>query len=151
MMRKILISGLFAGAMAVSAQAGEMITKTSAWPVAETVDRLQAAVEGAGAKVFARVDHAAGAASVGEELRPTQMLMFGNPKIGTPAMQISQSAGLDLPLRVVVWEEADGDVILAYYAPAALAQTHGVPADAEVIGKIAGALDKLTGKAVAAE
>lgn len=129
--------------------AAEMITKQSPHSVAVTVDNLVAAVEGAGAKVFARVDHAAGASSVGMDLRPTQLLIFGNPKLGTPALQASQTSGLDLPLRVVVYEDAGGQVHLAYHAPAELAKDHGIPADAEVLKKMTGALDMLTGKAVA--
>ena len=147
MMKRTLAGAAIAAIMAVAAQAGEMIEKTSAYSVSETVDRLAGAVEGAGAKIFARVDHAAGAASVDARLRPTEMLMFGNPKLGTPAMQISQSAGLDLPLRVVVFEMEDGTVILAYHSPASLAADHGIPEDAEVIAKMTGALDKLTNKA----
>lgn len=147
MMKRTLAGAAIAAMMAVAAQAGEMIEKTSAYSVSETVDRLAGAVEGAGAKIFARVDHAAGAASVDARLRPTEMLMFGNPKLGTPAMQISQSAGLDLPLRVVVFEKEDGTVILAYHSPASLAADHGIPEDAEVIAKMTGALDKLTNKA----
>lgn len=147
MIRQALTGTVMAAIMAVTAQAGEMIEKTSAYSVSETVDRLAGAVEGAGAKIFARVDHAAGAASVDAELRPTEMLMFGNPKLGTPAMQISQSAGLDLPLRVVVFEKEDGAVILAYHSPASLAKDHGIPEDAGVIARMTGALDKLTDKA----
>ena len=79
----------------------EMIAKTSPHSVSETMDRLEAAVTAAGATIFARVDHAAGAGKVDMELRPTQLLIFGNPKLGTPAMQDAQTAGLDLPLRVL--------------------------------------------------
>ncbi|MEP3274822.1 MAG: DUF302 domain-containing protein [Stappiaceae bacterium] len=129
--------------------AAELMQKKSAHSVPATVDKLQAAVEKAGAKVFARVDHAAGAKTVDMELRPTVMLMFGNPALGTPALQAAQSAGLDLPLRVVVYEDANGDVILAYHDPKTLAAIHGVPANAEVLVKMTGALDKLTGVAVA--
>ncbi len=128
--------------------AADLVRKTSPHSVQVTVDRLAAAVEGAGATVFARVDHAAGAQSVGAELRPTELLIFGNPKLGTPAMQAAQSAGLDLPLRVVVFEEADGTVVLAYHPPAQLAADHGLPADAPVLAKMQGALSKLTDKAV---
>lgn len=135
----------------VTAHSAEMITKTSPHSVAVTVDRLSAAIEGAGAKVFARVDHAAGAASIGSDLRPTQMLMFGNPKLGTPVMALDQAAGLDLPLRVVVYETANGEVILAYRAPASLAEHAGVTGDAAILGKMTGALGKLTDKAVATE
>lgn len=138
----LILIGLTAG----PALAG-MVQKPSAHPVAETVDRLAAAVEAAGAKVFARVDHAGGAASVDAELRPTEMLMFGNPRLGTPAMQAAQSMGLDLPLRVVVWEDAEGGVWLAYHDPADIAALHGLPADAEVIAKMQGALAKLTAAA----
>jgi len=86
------------------ASASDLITKTSPHSVSETIDRLTAAVEKAGAKVFARVDHAKGAMTVDMELRPTEMLMFGNPKLGTPALQAAQTIGLDLPLRVVAYE-----------------------------------------------
>jgi len=147
---KLLKTAVAMAFVLTSAQvfAAELVTKQSAHPVNETVDRLVAAVEGAGAKVFARIDHAAGAKSVGMELRPTQMLMFGNPKLGTPALQAAQSTGLDLPLRVVVYEDADGKVLVAYHAPAELAADHGVPTDAPVLKKMTGALDKLTNKAV---
>lgn len=141
-----------APALFMTSQAGaEMITKTSPHSVDVTLDRLEAAVKDAGATVFARVDHAMGAASVGEELRPTQMLMFGNPKLGTPLIQAQQSAGLDLPLRVVSFEAADGTVHVIYHAPADIAAAHGVPADAVVIAKMTGALDMLTNKAIASE
>ncbi len=147
-MRTFLIAAAFAFASTMSAQAG-MITKTSAHSVGDTIDRLAAAVEKAGAKVFARVDHAKGAASVDADLRPTQMLMFGNPKLGTPAMQAGQSMGLDLPLRVVAWEAADGTVMVGYHDPAAVAALHGLPADHPTIAKMTGALGKLTGAATA--
>ena len=113
-----------------------------------TIDRLVAAVEGAGATVFARVDHAKGAADNGLELRPTQLLMFGNPKLGNAAMQAAQTSGLDLPMRVVAYQDANGQVLVAYHPPSDLADDHGIPADAEVLKKMAGALDKLTNKAI---
>ena len=145
----ILKAGVIAMTMATAtlANAGELIVKQSAHSVDVTLDRLTAAVEGAGAKVFSRVDHAKGAASVDQELRPTQMLMLGNPKLGTPAMLLNQTAGLDLPLRVVAYEDEAGKVFVAYHPPSNLSANHGLPADAEVIAKITGALDKLTNKA----
>jgi uncharacterized protein (DUF302 family) len=85
-----------------------------------------------------------GAASVGEELRPTQMLMFGNPRLGAPLMMTQQSMGLDLPLRVVSFEDADGKVHVVYHTPTALADAHGIPADRPALQKITGALDILT-------
>ena len=135
----------------VSAMAADLIQKTSPHTVSVTIDRLSAAVEAAGAKVFARVDHAAGAKSVGADLRPTEMLMFGNPKLGTPAIQAAQTSGLDLPLRVLAYEDADGVVLVAYHDPAELAGIHRMPADAEVLAKMTGALGKLTDKAIAVE
>jgi uncharacterized protein (DUF302 family) len=129
--------------------AADLITKPSAHSVSVTMDRLVSAVEGAGAKVLARIDHAAGAAKVNMELRPTQMLMFGNPKLGTPALLAGQTAGLDLPLRVVAYEDANGQVFVAYHDPSELSDNHGIPADAPVLKKMTGALDKLTNKAIA--
>ncbi|MEM9638881.1 MAG: DUF302 domain-containing protein [Pseudomonadota bacterium] len=128
-----------------------MIEKTSPHSVSETIDRMQAAVESAGATVFARVDHAAGASSVDMDLRPTQMLMFGNPKLGTPAMLDGQTAGLDLPLRVLAYADAEGVVRLVYHDPADLAAAHGLPADAKYVQMMTGALDKLTSAATAEE
>ena len=132
----------------LQANAAELISKQSPYTVQITMDRLAAAVERAGASVFARIDHAAGAQSVDMELRPTQLLIFGNPKLGTPALQESQSAGLDLPLRVVAYEDENGIVFVAYHDPADLAEDHGIPEDAEVLKKMTGALDKLTASAV---
>ena len=127
----------------------ERIVKDSPHSVADTVDRLAAAVGKAGAKVFARVDHAGGAKKIGQDLKPMQVLMFGNPKLGTPAMQAGQSIGLDLPLRVVAWETEDGTVMVGYHDPADVAALHGLPADHPTIAKMSGALGKLTGVATA--
>ena len=126
----------------------ERIVKTSPHTVGVTVDRLAAAVEKAGARVFARVDHAAGAKKVGQSLAPMQMLMFRNPKLGTPALQGAATMGLDLPLRVLVYANADAKVMLTYHDPADVAAMHGLPADHGVIKKMRGALNKLTGAAV---
>jgi uncharacterized protein (DUF302 family) len=118
------------------ALAADLITKPSPHSVTVTVDRLVAAVEGAGATVFARVDHAAGATAVGAEL------------LGTPALQAAQTSGVDLPMRVVVYQDEAGQVLVAYHPPAALSEDHGIPADAEVLKKITGALNNLTNKAI---
>lgn len=136
---------------AASAMAADLIEKTSAHSVSQTIDRLAAAVEGAGATVFARVDHAGGAASVDLELPPAELLIFGNPKLGTPAMQDGITAGLDLPLRVLAYADNEGVVRVVYHAPAGLAATHGLPPDAKYIQMMTGALDKLTSKATTAE
>lgn len=129
----------------------DTISKTSPHSVSETMDRLEAAVTAAGATVFARVDHSAGAAKVDMDLRPTQLLIFGNPKLGTPAMLDAQTAGLDLPLRVLAYADDKGVVHVVYHAPSTLSAQHGMSQDAPYLMKMTGALDKLTGKAVAAE
>ena len=76
------------------------------------------------------------------------MLMFGNPKLGTPIMQMSQTAGVDLPMRVIVYETSTGDVLDAFHNPASLAELHGLPADSEILIKMTNVLDKLTSKAI---
>ena len=135
--------------IATLASASPFATKTSPHDVATTMDRLVAAVEGAGATIFARVDHAAAAAKVGQELAPNQVLIFGNPKLGTPMMQSAPSMGLDLPLKVQVYRAADGTVQVIYRSMDGLAAEHG--ADSPALGKAAGALNKFTDKAIAAE
>ncbi|MFB9151133.1 DUF302 domain-containing protein [Roseovarius ramblicola] len=115
--------------------------------VATTMDRLEAAVTGAGARVFARVDHAAGAASVEMELAPTQVLIFGNPKIGTQAMQDDPTAGLFLPMKVLVYRDGAGQVWLAYEDPKEMFDGLAIDDDAGYIRMMTGALGKLTGKA----
>ncbi|MFK7869892.1 MAG: DUF302 domain-containing protein [Roseobacter sp.] len=150
-MRRFTFATVTACLMAALPAHAEMVTQTSPHPVGMTMDRLEAAVENAGATVFARVDHTAGAASIDADLRPTQLLIFGNPKIGTPAMQDAQTAGLDLPLRVLVLEDAQGATQVVYHAPADLAEAHGLPSDAAYLKMMTGALAKLTGAAIAAE
>jgi uncharacterized protein (DUF302 family) len=108
------------------------------------MDRLETKVKGAGATVFARVDHAAGAASVDMQMAPSQLLIFGNPKLGTPAMQADPLAGLYLPLKVLVYEDASGSVWLAYQAPSETFDDLAIPKDAGFLAKMSGALNKLT-------
>jgi uncharacterized protein (DUF302 family) len=97
----------------------------------ETVERLVAEVEAKGLTVFARIDHAAGARDAGLALRPTELVIFGNAKGGTPLMQANQAIGIDLPLKALVWQEASGDTWLSYNDPAWLAQRHGVGSEVE--------------------
>ena len=92
----------------------------------ETMDRLVAELQAKGLTVFARIDHAAGAKQAGLELRPTELVIFGNAKGGTPLMQANQAIGIDLPLKALVWQDASGDIWLSYNDPAWLAQRHGV-------------------------
>ncbi|VAW03713.1 Protein crcB homolog 1 [hydrothermal vent metagenome] len=146
-MRKFIAAAILS-LIALPGFAGEGIIKVkAAGDVASTMDALEAAVTGAGATVFARVDHAGGAEKVGLELAPEQLLIFGNPKLGTPAMQDDAMAGLYLPLKVLVYEDDDGQTWLAYEAPAEMLGDLNVPEDAAYVKKMTGALAKLTGKA----
>jgi len=103
-----------------------LISLPSARPVAELLDRLEAALAAKGITVFARIDHAAGAASVGMPLRPTSVLIFGNPRAGTPLMQAEQRIGLDLPLRILAWEDAEDRSWLTYHDLDWLVRNHGI-------------------------
>ena len=144
-MRLLLILFLSLGLAAPAA--AEVIRRESPHGVEATVERLEAAVAGAGARLFAKVPHSKGAEAVGVEMPPMTLMIFGNPKIGTPAITASPEAGLVLPLRVLVYEDEAGQTWLAWEEPGEMLTARGVPADAPVIGRIAGALDKLTAKA----
>ena len=100
----------------------------------QTLDRFEERARERGLTVFARIDHAAGAAKVGKTLRPTEVLIFGNPQGGTPLMECAQSAGIDLPLKALAWEDAQGQAWLGYNEPAYLAQRHGAAACPAVDG-----------------
>src|SRR5580704_10837468 len=101
-----------------------LTTIPSSFAAKETMDRLETAVKAKGLTVFARVDHAAGAAAAGLPLRPTELLIFGNARGGTPLMQADQAVGIDLPLKALVYEDAAGKVWLSYDEPSWIAQRH---------------------------
>jgi uncharacterized protein (DUF302 family) len=125
-----------------------MISVSSGFGAKETMDRLEAEVKAAGMTVFARIDHAAGAAAVGLQLRPTVVLIFGNAKAGTPLMQADQTVGIDLPLKALVFEDASGKVWLTYDDPHWLAGRHGLAAStAGVVDTMAAALRAVAEKA----
>lgn len=140
-----------AGLLASNAAFAAMVEKPSPHSVAETIDRLEAAVGKAGASVIARVDHAGAAEKAGLEMRPAELLIFGNPKVGTPLMQAEMAMTVIVPLRVAAFEDADGQVLVVYENIADVAETYGVDPQSEAVTTIAGALDKLTGAAVAAD
>ena|SRR5262245_14440067 len=125
-----------------------LIAVKSAYPPKETMDRLEALVKQKGLMVFARIDHAAGAAKVGKALRPTEVLIFGNPQGGTPLMECSQTAGIDLPLKALVWEDASGQVWLGYNDPGFLARRHEAP-QCPVVENLKKALTSLAQEATA--
>jgi len=121
-----------------------LVTLRAAQGAKETADRLAAAVTAAGMTVFARIDHAAGAAAVGLTLRPLEVLIFGNAKGGTPLMQAQPTIGIDLPLKMLVWEDEQGQAWLGYNDPRFLAQRHGLGAAADpVVDNLSAALKKL--------
>jgi uncharacterized protein (DUF302 family) len=113
-----------------------------------TMDKLEATAKDKGLNIFARIDHAAGAASIGQTLRPTEVLILGNPKGGTPFMTCAQSVGIDLPLKALVWEDASSQVWVGYNDPAWLAQRHGAETCA-VVPNLQKALQGLAAAAVA--
>jgi uncharacterized protein (DUF302 family) len=106
----------------------ELITVSSEHPVHDTVDRLVHGIENRGLRVFARIDHAANAADSGLELRPTELVIFGHPRGGTPLMQDCQTVGLELPFKALVWEDKNARVWLTYADPDCLAARHGLGA-----------------------
>ncbi|MEX0366137.1 MAG: DUF302 domain-containing protein [Ruegeria sp.] len=139
-----LAMGVFLTGAAMAGDNG-IIRKESASGVVDTMDTLQAALEGAGLTIFARVDHGAGAQGVGEDIGASQLLIFGNPKLGTQAMLDDRSAGLFLPMKVLVFEDETGKTMIAYEDPAAmLGQLGGVSDDAAYIQTMTGALGKFT-------
>lgn len=104
-----------------------LIARQSANDVATTLARLTAVLKAKGITVFAVIDHAAGARGVGMELRPTTLAIFGNPQAGTPVMQAAQTAGIDLPLKALIWQDEAGAVWFGYDDPAFIAARHGIP------------------------
>jgi uncharacterized protein (DUF302 family) len=110
----------------------------------ETMDRLQAEIRAKGMTVFARIDHAAGAAEVGLTLRPTELIIFGNARGGTPLMESMQTVGIDLPLKALVWEDAGGETWLSYNEPSWIAQRHNVANAEPVVSKMAAGLSAIS-------
>jgi uncharacterized protein (DUF302 family) len=141
---------LFVAFLALPAHAVEgMIAVKSPHSAKETMDRLESAVKQKGLNVFARIDHAAGAAKVARTLRPTELLVFGNPQGGTPFMECAQTVGIDLPLKALVWQDESGQVWLGYNDPAYLAARHGVaqcPAAAGLKKALAGFAQRAVSK-----
>ncbi len=135
--------------LAGAAQAQDsLIVKQSAYSVAETIDRLAAAAEDRGLKVFNRIDHAAGARSAGLDLPPTQLLVIGNPNAGTPLMQADPRMALSLPLRIAAWQQ-DDTVWVGYWSPQVFAVQYGISDQMERLESMAGMLDALTDTATA--
>lgn len=143
-------SGLLAAALLISgiAQAADgLVAMKSNHSVSDTADRLEAVLQEKGMKIVARVNHAASAAAVDLELRPTELVIFGNPKVGTPLMQCAQTTALDLPQKALIWEDEEGQVWLGYNDPAYLARRHDMEGCDQVLTKVSGALKNFAGAA----
>ncbi|HUI17345.1 MAG TPA: DUF302 domain-containing protein [Alphaproteobacteria bacterium] len=125
----MIVGALLWGGSAMATEG--LRTIPSSFGPKETMDRFETEVKAKGMVVFARIDHAGGAAAVGLTLRPTELLIFGNARGGTPLMQSNQTIGIDLPLKAPVWEDASGKTWLSYNDSGWLAKRHGLGADAD--------------------
>ncbi len=136
-MRNIIIALIWVLVFAplVSAEPG-LISLKSSHDVKNTADLLETVLNEKGMTVFLRVDHAEGARKVGQELRPTELVIFGNPKVGTPLMQCSQTMAIDLPQKALIWQDEKGQVWLTYNDPQYLATRHGIDACKAVLDKV---------------
>ena len=140
-MRQLFLS-LIAILFFVSSAAADtgLVSVKSSYSVKKTADRLESILSEKGMTVFIRINHAEGASKVGKKLRPTELIIFGNPKVGTPLMQCSQTVAIDLPQKALIYEDEAGQVWLTYNDPKYLATRHGISECAEVLKKIENAL-----------
>jgi len=140
-MRKLLLTLVvfFFLVSFASAESG-LISVKSTHDVTTTADRLETILKEKGMNVFIRINHAEGAKKVGKDLRPTELLIFGNPNVGTPLMQCAQSVAIDLPQKALIWQDDAGQVWLTYNDPQYLAERHGIMGCGEVLQKVANAL-----------
>ena len=125
-----------------------MVVKKSAHSVAATLDRVSEVLKTRGIAIVARVDHAAAAEKVGLTLKPIQLLIFGNPKLGTPLMQSNRKIGVELPMKVLAWEDDSGQVWLAYVKPEVLKSEYSVDGHDDIFREMNQALEKLTDEAI---
>jgi uncharacterized protein (DUF302 family) len=149
-MRKIIVSiiSIFLFSSMAIADNG-LVNVKSNHDVKETADRLEKALNAKGMTVFDRINHTAGAKKVGKELRPTELVIFGNPKVGTPLMQCGQSMAIDLPQKALIWEDESGDVWLTYNNPEYLAKRHNTKGCLKIIQKIQNVLANFSKAATA--
>jgi uncharacterized protein (DUF302 family) len=144
----MVLAGTIACAASVAADDG-LVTIESDYAVGETLDRFERAARDKGMTVFARIDHAAGAAQVDQALRPTELLIFGNPSAGTPLMQSRQTVAIDLPMKALAWADGAGQVWLTYNDPGYLAQRHNITARDPLVEKMRRVLGELSAAATA--
>lgn len=137
---RVLLAGLLVFPLSLMAAEG-MVTVKSNHSTEATADKLEAVLEEKGMTVVNRINHAEGAKKAGLELRPTEVVIFGNPKVGTPLMQCAQTVAIDLPQKALIWEDSEGVVWLGYNNPEYLRQRHNIEGCDEVIEKVKGALE----------
>lgn len=124
-----------------------LISIKSAHDVKQTADRLESVLKEKSMTVFIRIDHSQGAKKVKKDLRPTELVIFGNPKVGTPLMQCAQSVAIDLPQKALIWEDDAGQVWLSYNDPKYLKERHGIKGCDEVSAEVEKALGGFAKKA----
>ncbi|EBA01423.1 DUF302 domain-containing protein [Marinobacter sp. ELB17] len=147
--RKIVLPFLFLMSSGVALAADGLIVVKSNHSVAATADKLEAVLSKNGMKIMNRINHAAGAESANMELRPTELVIFGNPKVGTPLMQCSQTVAVDLPQKALIWEDENGQVWLGYNDPQYLKTRHAIEGCDPVLAKVGGALKNFARAATA--
>lgn len=143
-MRKILLA-MFTIVFANSAMATEsMVSVESNYSVKATADRFEEILKNKGLTIFARINHSENASTVNLELAPTELIIFGNPKVGTPLMQCSKTVAIDLPQKALFWKDSEGKVFLSYNNPEYLKERHSINDCDAVINKISAVLSKLS-------
>jgi uncharacterized protein (DUF302 family) len=147
MVRMLLSFFIFVGLASVAVADNGLVNVKSTHSVKDTADRLEKALATKGMTVFIRIDHAAGAKKVGLSLPPTELVIFGNPKVGTPLMQCSRSVAIDLPQKALIWEDDQGQVWLTYNDPTYLATRHAITGCEAVLEKVGGALQNFAAAA----
>jgi uncharacterized protein (DUF302 family) len=140
-MRKIFYILIISAFLVSAAYAGSgLVSVKSSHDVKTTADRLESTLQQKGMTVFIRIDHAQAAQKIGRELRPAELIIFGNPKVGTPLMECRQSVAIDLPQKALIWQDEQGQVWLSYNDPNYLVERHGITGCDEAVKKIEGAL-----------
>ena len=151
-MKPIIFAVLLITCIAVPAGADDgLVTVASSFSVTETADRLERVLQEKSMTVFNRIKHSQSAAAVGIELRDTELIVFGNPKVGSPLMKCQQRVAIDLPQKALIWEDDSGQVWFSYNDPQFLALRHNTQGCDAVLKKVAGALANFASKASAAE
>lgn len=125
-----------------------LTTISSPYNVTETINRLEKVIQDKGLTLFTRIDHSANAQQAGAELKPTQLLIFGNPTVGTPLMQCSATTAIDLPQKILVWQNDNNQTQITYNMPAYLQQRHSINGCDEVLEKVSGVLKNITEQAI---